>query len=114
LFAKTVALPPGFYTHEIDWHRRRHSWPSGLVDAFATPNADGSFVLTIVAPIGFWERVRDASDAETLLESYVPNAFDDVDDTTDSYKSNAIEVLLNPKRVTPERRLDVLFALDRL
>jgi kynurenine 3-monooxygenase len=56
LFAKTVALPPGFYTHEIDWHRRRHSWPSGLVDAFATPNADGSFVLTIVAPIGFWER----------------------------------------------------------
>jgi kynurenine 3-monooxygenase len=102
LFAKTVALPPGFYTHEIDWHRRRHSWPSGLVDAFATPNADGSFDLTIVAPIGFWERVRDASDAEALLESFMPNAFERVDDTTyDSYKSNAIEVLLNPNALHP-------------
>lgn len=103
LFAKTVALPPSWFdTHEIDWHRRRHSWPSGLVDAFATPNADGSFVLTIVAPIGFWERVRDASDAEKLLESYVPNAFDDTfDDTTDSFKQNAIEVLLNKNALHP-------------
>ena len=106
LFAKTFVLPPGFY-HESEtsrdgWHRRRHSWPSGLVDAFATPNADGSFDLTIVAPIGFWERVRDASDAETLLESYVPNAFGDVDDTTDSYyKSNAIEVLVNKNALHP-------------
>jgi len=106
LFAKTFVLPPGFY-HESEtsrdgWHRRRHSWPSGLVDAFATPNADGSFDLTIVAPIGFWRSVRDASDAEALLQSYVPNAFDDiVDVTTDAYKSNAIEVLLNPNASHP-------------
>lgn len=115
LFAKTVVLHPSwFYTHGSDvsrksdtprdggWHRRRHSWPSGLVDAFATPNADGSFVLTIVAPIGFWRDVKNASDAERLLESYVPNAFDDTfDDTTNSYKSNAIEVLLNPNALHP-------------
>ena len=121
LFAKTVVLPPGFFSHDVDrlrekntsrrtsrdkngWHRRRHSWPSGLVDAYATPNADGSFDATIVAPMRFWrDKVRDARDAERVLESFLPNAFSFGvgDDTSYEFKRNAIEVLLNPDALTP-------------
>ena len=99
LFAKTVVLPPGFFYYDVDrlrekntsrrtsrdkngWHRRRHSWPSGLVDAYATPNANGSFDATIVAPMRFWRDVRDARDAERVLESFCRTRFRSALETT--------------------------------
>ena len=113
LFSKTVAAPPGFFASRAavdrnartrvprdsrrssDWHVRRHAWPSGLVDAFATPNADGSFALTIVAPSERWVGVRAKADAEAFLDAVAPGAFACLDDVVaEAYKSRACDALL--------------------